>query len=284
MNSLRRYRWHEWLNRHSTPHCYALAQRLAKTSTHLDIIRYLYINRPRGQMASFDGCAFWEDWHNRLMLLLALISRPGTVSDFTRHAGIPDEKPYTYLREWGLEFRSFTPPPRITASGEGRAVQGQLRYNVKTNAYYLHDNGRDFQVQYHPYPRDEWTIVYDSGPDLTLAHALLAARACTRPVLVRAPSAVHKAALIEQLDMYSRVTSGANVVVGKTDDEGRVPLRVLMDVFGHDAVEYATAKQNRCGCQYWDDVSGACGLTGKRPTSRCEDFEPLELNMERVAA
>lgn len=269
------YRWHEWLNRHAAPVMHSFAQRLAKRSTHREILTYLYRNRPRGQLASFDGCAFWQDWRNRILLLLALISRPSTVAAFTQAAHIPEEKPYTYLREWGIEFKSFSPPPKITASGEGRTLHGSLHY--LSPSYYLKSAGRWFEVVYHPYPLDEWKVRLDPGPDLTLNHARLAAHASTRPVICRPASVIPTHALAEQLDIYSRVILGVPVMQDSTDKQGRVPIRVLSELFGPDAVMHASKVRNLCQCQFWNDLAGTCGLTNRRPKQRCADHQPLEV-------
>jgi hypothetical protein len=270
-------RWHEWINRSLTPrmqHVHHYTWEAARHHTHDTAVTQILDTRPRGQRESFSGCVYWGNTQNRALLLYALLSRPGTVSEFAKHVGLPDvSKLYVFLREWGIAFKCFMPAPRVQARGNERIVEGRLSFHNDT--YTLHAQGRTYTVRYTEW--GEWVIDNDPGPDLTLSHAFHAVQyhqdapqsyTCARDL----PQDV----LVRELNVLSMHYTGHGIKPHPSiRGERIIPERTLVYVFGKEAVRKAMSATNRCRCQFWDDRSMTCGLLARRQAP-CEDFVPLE--------
>lgn len=167
-------------------------------------------------------------------------------------------KLYTFLREWGIDFKAFEPPPRIDAIGtDHRVVRGKLEHDAGT--YYLRAGARRLPLTYQPW--GEWTLANDPGPDVPLTTAQHAARLAGRP---------SDALTLHRACLHHAGHGLANLAL---------PRHALDTILGPDHVEAAMILANRCRCQYWDDQNRQCGLEARRPTipTICPDYTPLEV-------
>lgn len=266
-----RVRWPEFIGReHDRDLRHTIAVFEDRGVLHRTVVTLLRRSRPRGQGRSSEACGFWS-WRYRAVLLYAVLTRRRTISRFARAVGLPDEsKFYTFLREWGIDYRCMTPAPRVVAKGEGRTVEGRL-YPVD-DGYILRAEGRVLPVRYTQYR--EWRIINDPGPDVTLEQAMRAA------VLAKAPPAWSRGdpeAFVARLDRESRALTGHGIVPHpRLEGQQLVLERVVERFFGGAALVAAAREENACGCVFWDDQKLTCGIGPLRKPSRCEDFSPLE--------
>lgn len=258
-------RWHEWLNREYCPSLDAHARDVAQRFTHRQAVKYLLAARPTGQTQAFNASAFWSGngGRNRAILLVALLTREGTITELVNQDGAPRLLPdvsklYTFLREWGIDYKAFDPPPRIDAIGlDHRIVRGRLEHHA--GAYHLRAGARRLPLTYQPW--GEWTLASDPGPDVPLATAQHAARLAGH---------ASDALTLHHACLHHSGHGLANLALPRT---------ALDDILGADHVEAAMILSNRCRCQYWDDQNRRCGLEARRPTIpvTCPDYTPLEV-------
>jgi hypothetical protein len=265
-------RWHEFIGREHAPHLKRAVETLVVSGIeHETAVRILRNARPRGQARSFEACEYWGDWKHRVLLLYALLTRRGTVSQFAREIGLTHEsKLYVFLREWHIDFRCFTPPPKVSAVGDYRTLTGTL--HAVGEGYELQADGRRLPVRYTRWR--EWRIIGDPGPDVTLEHALRAAAASTRaPAWSRGELGTFTA----NLDRESRTLTGHGIVPHPhLPDRHLVPERAVRELFGEAALEHALRHLNRCQCQFWNDRNLTCGLASVPEPKPCDDHLPLE--------
>ena len=253
------------------------AEAVANTHTHDQAVAHIKTLRPRGQYQSYDGCEFWGEHRNRAILLYALISRPGTIFNLVESVELPDvSKLYVFLREWKIAFKAFLPAPSVEATGEDHRVEkGTLSYDGER--YWLTlPTGRKFAVRYTFY--NEWVIERDSGPDLTLTHALDAAEEADMH-LTFGGVPIGREELLEHLEVYAHAFTKSAIQPHRLiPGEYLVPRDVVSGLFGERATLAAIARHNRCLCTYWSDASFCCGLVTHNPTAPegCEDFHALE--------
>lgn len=271
-------RWHEWLNRD-----FAVAaplrrevEKLVGVSEHQGLVDRLRDMRPRGEQDSFKGIKFWGQIANRAALVLALLTRPTTISAFQRRAGLPVAKLYTYLREWHVHFRSFDRSPKASVLGN-ILVEGHLHF--ENNAYFLRTSTRTYPVRYSSY--GEWVFTKEPIDDLTFTHVRVLDRLWNKHFnLADVPFADRlwrEKEVREDLDRLSHKLTGFAVVPHPTvSGEYLIPREVLETLYGKELVQAALRKLNLCHCRYWNDTKMTCGIHELR--SPCDDYLSLELD------
>lgn len=275
-------RWEELLGRRYNPILTALVFRKALEMSHDGAIDFIKRARPRGQEYSFEGSSFWKNWDYRATLIMGLLSRTGTVEHYAaEELDLPDSKIYVFLREWLVAFKCLSPAPRIEeVEGLNGDLEGSLtwdgtRYRLKTTT-------RTYTVVWHPWGRTtkndkkelgSWTAIDDPGEDVSTSvvpHA--ASYAATQGFNLL--HYVSTDQLLAELDVYSRIVhKQPTLSIGK---DKLIPKQVLVDLFGLQATERACAALNKCGCIFWDDGVGSCGLY-EGQNEPCEDFAALEV-------
>ncbi len=284
-------RWEEWLNRDPSE-MKALrrqVEEVAESYTHRSAVAQLRRTRPRGQESSYDGVEFWGNIKNKALLLLALLTRPGSRIAVELDIGLPETKTCQFLREWGVKylclpsntlwvpnnFRDKERPPgyRGFICYEGRVV-------FKNGLYLLKTATRSYTLRYSQ--DGVWVFQDEPIPDLTFSHVLyledIDLNACNLSTPLFS-GFLNETKLIAQLDQESRsLTNNKYGVVPHPQREGDflVPKEAVAKVYGHQAVECAAEALNPCRCTYWDDERLTCGVDKLRPAPHCEDYHPLD--------
>lgn len=261
------FRYWEWLDRESHPALWDTVrdfyQRAASPKRVCNLIAQ---NRPRNRHNSSLAASFWQE--NRALLLYALLTRPGAISELaTNYLGLQGETMlYRYVtQQWGLKYRCCDPPQlhRQFIDGVGY-VEGRMTWDSKHDAYRLESHGhRSYLLKWSP-NRDFYTLDYLQG-DVTLDHL-----AALEPHIPQAQLLTDIIAFCDDagLPPPERTKGGS----------WRVDERVALQVYQRPP-ETLLAARNPCNCQWFDDATGKCGIHPKlkpHEIKPCEDWAELE--------
>lgn len=257
-------RWHEWVNRAYMPELVAQVLEAVHRFTYAEALALVRTHRPRGEERSREASAFWADF--RGVAVYALLARPEGVAEVERGLGLSTSVLYHLLTDWKIRFLAFSAPPKILASGIGGEYEGHLSFSGDRYWLTLPD-GAVHEVKYAHW--DGWLVLNDSGPVVTAAHAVRAARLAGSQRLRQ--DMVRGFAVLAQ-SRGLRVLAHPHI-----PGEVLIPLTLVSEVYGPGPALAALRELNHCHCAFWSDALGKCAFAHKEHRgSDCPDFAQLE--------